>query len=392
MNLSDLAFIDSTGYNFPDYPTVLSWLTQKYKDTYGEDVYLEADSQDGSFLAILAQAIYDSLSIGASVYNSQSPLFAQGVGLSTRVKINGISRQVSTNSTADLTIVGTSGTVITNGIATDGLDQKWNLPASVTIPGGGSIVVTATAAISGAVSALAGTITKIFTPTLGWQTVTNAASATLGAPVETDAELRVRQKTSVANPSLTVFDGTKGAVANVAGVTASEGYENDTGSTDGDGIPAHSISIVAAGGDALAIADAIALHKSPGCGTYGTTSETVYDSKGMPNTINFYRPTVQVIKAQVTIAAGVGWSTDFEALIQKAVADTINAFGIGKTILITKLYAPAYLLGTPAGSTFDITSIEIAKFADALGVVNIPLLFNEQPYCDYAVNVAIVVT
>ena len=392
MELADLVYIDENGYHYADYPSFLAFYTQEYQSIYGADVYIDPDSQDAANLASMALAAYQTAAIGAVNYNSRSPLYAQGVGLSTVVKINGISRQIATYSTADLLITGTAGTTIANGIATDTLNQKWKLPASVVIGGGGTITVIATADQKGAITAAANTITSIFTPTRGWQSVNNEAAATVGAPVESDGELRLRQEVSVANPSLTVFDGTKGAVANVPGVTASTGYENDTNSTDGNGIPAHSISMIAAGGDATAIAQAIALHKTPGTGTYGTTTETVYDSKGMPLDIHFYRPTVVTIKARVTLSANVGWSTDYEVLIQQAVANTINGFGIGKEVLITKLYAPAYLTGTPASSTFDISLIEIAKVADSFGTVNIPILFNEQPNCVYNVNVTIVVT
>ena len=392
MTVNDLVHIDDTGYHYADYPTVLAWLQDQYKGIYGADVYLEADSQDGEFLAVLAKAMYDSFALGASGYNARSPKTAQGVGLSTVVKINGISRRIATNSTVDVLIVGTAGTVITNGIVQDTLNQKWNLPASVTIPGGGSITVTATAQNLGAVSAIANSVNKIFTPTLGWQTVNNPAAATLGAPVEKDAELRARQAISVANPSLTVFEGTVGAVANVSGVTAVRGYENPTGSTDANGVPAHSICVVAANGDALTIAETIALHKTPGTGTFGGVTETVYDSHGMPLSIKFQRPTTATISVRVTLSAGVGWTTDYETLIAKAVADVINAFGIGSTILISKLYAPAYLLGTPAGETYDITLIEIKKNAGSFVTTNIALAFDELPNTDYTVNVTFVVT
>ncbi|WP_457832781.1 baseplate J/gp47 family protein, partial [Staphylococcus aureus] len=83
----------------------------------------------------------------------------------------------------------------------------------------------------GAVSAPAGTITTINTPTRGWQSVTNPADAVPGAEVESDAALRSRQKISTAIPSLTVFEGIVGAVAGVSGVTRYRGYENDTNST-----------------------------------------------------------------------------------------------------------------------------------------------------------------
>jgi uncharacterized phage protein gp47/JayE len=110
---------------------------------------------------------------------------------------------------------------------------------------------------SGAVAALAGTVTGINTPTRGWTSVTNPLAANVGAAAETDAELRVRQGQSVALPSLTPFDAVDGALANISGVTRHKLYENDTGSVDINGLPAHSISAIVDGGDATTIAQTI---------------------------------------------------------------------------------------------------------------------------------------
>lgn len=390
MELNELVYIDSTGYHYADYPTILEWYKQKYRDIYGADVYLEADSQDGQWISVNAKATFDTLSLGANIYNSFSPSSSQGAGLSRVVKINGIRRQKMTKSTVDLLIVGQVGTVIQNGIAQDQLSQKWDLPASVTIPVEGEITVTAEAQEMGDVSALPSTINKIFTPTLGWQTVNNVGAATEGDPIEEDSQLRQRQSTSTALSSLTVFEGTIGAVANVSGVTRVKGYENDSNTTDGDGLPSHSISIVAEGGDTQEIAEAIAKKKTPGTGTYGTTSATTFDKYGMPNVIDFYRPTIQQIKVEVTIDALTGYSASFGTAIKKAVAAEINALEIGADVLITKLFVPANLPGTFAGTTFDIVTLEIAKVADALGTINVPILFNEAASCLES-NVTIVV-
>jgi uncharacterized phage protein gp47/JayE len=389
MDITDLVYIDAAGYHYSDFPTFQAWLIAQYQSIYGSDVYLGDDSQDGQFLAILAQAFYDVAAQGNSNYNSFSPTTAQGVGLSNVVQINGLQRRIATYSTVQLTIVGQAGTVLTNAIAIDGLQQQWSIPTT-TIPSGGTITVTGTSLAIGAIAALANTITGLYTPTQGWQSVNNATPATLGAPVETDAQLRARQAISTAIASQTVFDGTKAAVANVAGVTAVQGYENDTGTTDGNGIPAHSISIVANGGVDTAIAQAIQLTKTPGCGTYGTTSVVTYDSHGMPLTINFYYATDATIAAQVTLVPLVGWSTDYEVLIQNAVSAAILAVPIGGTVIITQLIIAAYLVGTPAYGTYTLSGIEISKNGGSLGSSNIALNFNEITVCDPSTNVTVV--
>lgn len=391
MAIADLVFVDAEGFHYPDYPAILQYLTDEYKAIYGADLYLDPDSQDGQWIAIQALALFDMARVAAAVYSSFSPTSALADALSRNVKINGIRRRTATYSTADLTIIGTAGTVIINGQAEDALTRKWNLPALITIPPGGLIVVTATAADIGAITAGPSTINKIATPTLGWQSVDNAAPATAGDPVETDAELRRRQTFSTALPSLSVLDGIVGAVASIDGVTRFRGYENDSNATDADGIPAHNIAIVVDGGDSQAIGDAIAIKKTPGTGTYGTTAVTTYDQYGIPNTINFFRPTPAVIGVEVTITAFAGYTTGYADLIAAAVAESQQALDIGDDVLITKLYVPANLPGTQAGATFDISQIRIKKNAGAFGTTNIALAFNEVAECDPAIDVTVIV-
>lgn len=389
MQISDLVFIDAAGYHYSDYPTFLSWVKGEYQRIYGADTYLGPDSQDGQWVAILAQAFFDTAKLGSSSYNSFSPATAQGVGLARNVKINGMLKRVATHSTVELDIVGVNGTALIDCIAVDILQQQWSIPPT-TIPFSGTITVTATAISKGAIAALADTITGIFTPTQGWQTVNNAADATVGQPVETDAQLRARQKNSVANPSLTVFEGTVGAVANTMGVTAVQGYENATGSTDGNGLPAHSVAVVASGGLDADVAAAIQVHKTPGTRTFGTTAVTVDDSHGMPIAISFYRPTNATIGVQVTIVELAGWSPDTIALIQKAVSDYVLSIPIGGSVIITKLYVIAYLVGMDAYGTFNIVSIQVKKNAGSFGSSNIVLAFNEITVCNPSTNVSVV--
>jgi uncharacterized phage protein gp47/JayE len=395
MNVTDLAYIDSTGYNYSDYPTFLAWLQGVYQGIYGADVYLGADSQDGQFVAILAQAFFDTAALGASVYNSFSPVTAQGVGLSRLVRINGLTREVPSFSTVTLAIGGVAGTVITNGIAQDILNQQWILPSSVTIPGGGTINVTATSQVVGAITADASTITTIFTPTLGWQTVNNAAAATPGAPVESDAALRIRQSVSTSLPAQTVFDATIGAIENLSGVTDVQGYENATSTIGGGNSgsvsqPAHSISIVVTGGTALDICQTIQDYKTPGTQTYGSTTETVYDAKGMPLAISYQQSVIATIGVQVTITEGTSWTSEYAAEIQNAVAAAINAGGIGNTVRYTTLFLPAYLNGTLPPNAYVVVSIELNYNGGSFSAADVTLAWDEQPVCNPLTDVAII--
>ncbi|KVU09411.1 hypothetical protein WK60_19045 [Burkholderia ubonensis] len=387
MTLTTIApTIDANGITAPTYADVLAFLQDQYRSIYGADTYLEPDSQDGQLLGVFAKAISDVNSVAIAIYRSFSPATAQDDALSSNVKINGIARKVASHSSADLVLVGQAGATITNGAAKDANGVQWLLPATVTIPPSGMITVTATCATIGDVSARAGTINQIATPALGWQSVTNPADAAEGAPVEKDAALRQRQTVSTALPSLTVLDGIIGAVANVQGVTRYVAYENDTDATDANGLPRHSISLVVEGDDETAIANAIALKKTPGSPTYGTTAVVVTDIYGRPITIRFFRPVAAPITATVTIKALTGYTSQTGQQIQHAVSDYINGVQIGGGLSGSVEWGDALTAANSVGGgiTFKPSGPHGA------GAPDVALLFNEAASCTPA-NVTLVV-
>ncbi|CAG9196702.1 baseplate J/gp47 family protein [Burkholderia vietnamiensis] len=393
MTLTTIApTIDASGITAPTYADVLAYLQDQYRSIYGADTYLEPDSQDGQLLGVFAKAISDANSVAIAIYRSFSPSTAQEDALSSNVKINGIARKIASYSSADLVLVGQAGKTITNGAAKDANGVQWMLPATVTIPPSGTITVTATCAAIGDISARAGTINQIATPALGWQSVTNPADAAEGAPVEKDPVLRQRQTVSTALPSLTVLDGIIGAVANVPGVTRYVAYENDTSATDANGIPSHSISLVVEGGDATAIANAIAAKKTPGAGTYGTTAVIVMDVYGRPITIKFFRPVAAPIAATVTLKALTGYTSQTGQQIQQAVSDYINGVQIGGGLSGSVEWGDALTAanGVGGGVTFKLSGLTLTGQRGA-GAPDVALLFNEAASCTPP-NVTLVVT
>lgn len=352
------AQITPTGIVVPDYATVLAYIQGVFQAIYGADVVVTPNTQDEQFLAILAQLISDNNQLAAAVYNSFFPTFAQGTGLSSLVKINGISRNVPTNSQCVVTLTGVAGTQIINGLVGDNqnLGTQWALPSLVTIPLSGTISVTATATVPGATPAGNNTLTVILTPTLGWQTVTNGTNApSVGSPTESDAALRARQAQSTGLPAQTPTEAIYANVANVPGVSDLILYNNDTGSPDGNGVPAHSICLVVEGGDALAVATAIFEKKAPGTGTYGSTTETVYDQNGVPDTIHFYELAFTSIWVTITIVPGTGYTSVVGNAIVAAVLAVINSLPIGGDVSFADVLAAATLIGQPGYGTFTVT-------------------------------------
>jgi uncharacterized phage protein gp47/JayE len=370
--------ISDAGISGPDFPDVLQQLKISLWAIFGSDANFDPDSQDGQAISVFAQAIYDAGQMAIAAYNGFSPATAQGAGLSSVVKINGLQRHIPSNSEAVITIVGVAGTIITGGVVGDnaGLNTRWALP-DVTIPITGTTNVTASAEQLGAVAAAAGSLTQILTPTLGWQSATNAAAAVLGSPVETDAQLRKRQSRSTSLPARSVYGGIYAAVANVATVERLAIIENDTDSTDVNGIPSHSIAVVAEGGNVTEIANAIAVKKSPGTGTFGTTVLVVIDEHGVPSTIRFYLATEVRLLMHIIIQAQPGYVSTTGDIIKQNLVDFIRDLEIGEDSYLSRLYSPINLGGTGLGSSFVTTSVLQSRNPAAPAAANIVIAFNE---------------
>lgn len=373
-------YIDATGMYVPTYADIRDNLIEQMKQIFGEDIYIAEDTQDYQQISVLAKKIYDVNSLAMLVYNNRTPNTAIGVGLDNLCSLVGIDRKLAQYSTVQLTITGTPGTVIQNGVASDGT-YDWNLPDEVTIPEAGQIIVEAQCSIPGNITAGAGTITEIETPVYGWTSVTNtyAVSGTnIGSNEESDAELRGRFANAASLPSSSIFEGMIAAVQDVSGVTRSKGYENDTGSVSSEGFPPHSVTFVVEGGSDEDIADAIYFKKTPGCYTNGTTSVQIISMTGNVTTVRFYRPTYKPVYVKVNITPLAGYTDDYATQIKNALADYINGLQISDTLYISVLMSVAIgQMGSITSPEFAVTSVQISQDGSTWQSTDLAMNFNE---------------
>lgn len=372
--------IDGDGIHIPLYSDIVEYLVQKAKGIYGDDIYLEIDSQDYQMISAFAEITNDANELAVMVYNNRSPASAIGPGLDGVVKLNGLGRKGETHSLCAVVISGEPGTKIYGGIVAGRTEEKWDI-GDVTIPESGEVEVTATCREAGAVYADAGTITKIVTQTRGWWAVTNRVNATPGQAIERDPALRARQAISTANPSRTVLQGMEGAVAALLNVTRYRAYENDSNVPDENGIPGHSNSLVVEGGDDYDIAFIINQRKTPGSGTYGDVevqieaSETTLES---PPPICFFRPTYVDVWVLVQVKPLAGYVTQLTADIEQSLQDYLNSIRIGDNLTVSALYAAA-MASTPniSAPAFSITRLLIGAAENELSTDDMPIKFNE---------------
>lgn len=371
-------YIDETGFHMPTYTDIRDQQISDAKNIYGQDIYLEPDSQDYQFIVTFSEKVYDAFQAAQLVFNNRSPSTAIGSALDGIVKINGIKRQSASYSTCTVTISGVAGTVIKNGIVLDKGSIKWDLPSVVTIPTNGTIDVVATCQIAGPIVANTGDITGIYNPIYGWNGVYNNESGQLGSDVESNSKLRKRQSQSTAQPSQTILEGTAGAIAQLADVTRSKVYENDTSSTDSRGLPPHSITCVVEGGVDEDIANAIFIHKGPGCYTNGNVTVNITDTKGQIHAIRFFRPTYVDITSVINIKALNGYTTATTDTIKENMQTYLNSMEIGNVLPISSLWGVALqAMLDLTNPMFSITSITASKLGGSQGTQDITVAFNE---------------
>lgn len=370
-------YIDRSGIHIPTYSDIRDQLISDAKTIFGQDIYLGIDSQDYQWISAVSNIIHDAMQTNQVVYNTRGPATSIGTGLDVIVKLNGLKRIAATYSTCPVIVAGNANTVINKGVVQDMNKVKWDLPSTV-IGNDGTVTVIATCQTAGMVAAEIGQINTIVTPTLGWASVNNAVSATIGTDTEIDGKLRSRQATSTAQPSRTVLEGLTGAIYAVAGVTRMILYENDSNSVDPNGLVAHSIAAVVEGGDDEAIANTICKKKTPGAYTQGNISISIVDIYGQSNTIRFYRPSYIDIDVTVNVKSLNGYTTQTAIDIKENIATYLNSLNMGDDLPISSLWGAA--LATNANHlkpSFSITGVTASKRGQSQGVSDIIIAFNE---------------
>ena len=312
--------IDSSGLTIQTTPEIIAEILDGapgypgMRQIYGANINVDANSPDGQMVNIIAQAKTDVLELSQQIYNSFDPDKAVGTSLDARCAINGVIRNAGTKTIQNV-VVTTDRALSLPGLDTsltpftvaDTSGNQYQLVSTYAFGAAASTSLVFQAALIGAVSSLPNTIISIVTVTLGVTAVNNPATyTTLGLNEETDYALRIRRQKSVALPSQGYLEGLLGALLNTTDVTEAKVYENDTNTTDANGIPGHSIWCIVKGGTNLAVANAIYVKRNAGCGMKGTVTVSVPQVDGTYFPIKFDRPTSENLYISFDIVAVTG--------------------------------------------------------------------------------------
>jgi hypothetical protein len=259
------------------------------------------------------------------------PRTAEGRFQDALAEIYFIKRKSAINSYALCTLNGRAGTQISAGalIESEIDGTQWSLDQDVTIPAEETITAQFTCLTEGAISASAGTLTKIVTTVTGWDAVTNA-TATVGTLEESQSAFEQRRRESVALNARSTVNAVYANVSQCDGVIAVYAVDNKKNiseTIDNYTLTPHSIFVSVIGGENADIAKAIYDNLSAGCDYNGNTNVDITNEySGAVETVKFYRPAQFDIYVKVSIQNNASLPDDYENIIKQAVYN--NFYGL----------------------------------------------------------------
>ncbi len=231
--------------------------------------------------------------------------------------------------------------------------------------GTGAVDVVMTSVSTGEIAAVSGDLTVIDTPVGGLSGAINLLDATLGAPLESDPDLRQSREDELATAGSATHDAIGAQIRQVVGITAVMVFSNDTDITDGNGLAPHSILLLVQGGADADVAAALLASIGDGIGMNpsfsGMTLVNVNDSEGVAQQMAFKRPTAVPIYARVTVTYdATKYPSDGDTEVKSAIATWGTAQAAGKDAV-------------PRGAnaqTFTVAGVDDADtllYTDAIG-------------------------
>lgn len=388
-----MAEVTSTGYKLK---TQNEWFDEE------KQMYLDIDplwnldpsTPDGLKLAHDAEVFSALDETLQQAYNSKDPNKASGVDLDVIASLTGTSRSEGTASTVTgfvLSGVASPLTTVPAGTIFESVTtgSRWTLDQEWTLDSSGQAVVDITCTEIGPIEADAGTITRIITTVPGLTSCNNPLPATPGTGIESDSSLRVKRATAVGRPGNNQIDSMLGELYAVDGTRRVKVYENDTNTTDSNGLPPHSIAPIIDGGTDADVAMAIYTKKTPGVALYqaGTPVSVDVVSPTYPDnvkTIKFSRPKYVDMIISVTIKNDGSLPSNTQDLIRDAFIEfasgglvpaefgfKVDGFDIGETVPYSTLYTPINKVIGQYGNSY-VQTLTVNG-----GTTNVTIAFNE---------------
>lgn len=126
------------------------------------------------------------------------------------------------------------------------------------------------------------------------------------------------------------------------------------------------------------IAQAIWIHKGPGCYTNGDIEIEVTDSKNQVTPIRFFRPNYIDIDVVVNVKALDGYTTAITDKIKNNLVTYLNEMDIGAYLALSSLWGVSLqAMKNLSNPIFSITSITAARHGEELKLEDISMGYKE---------------
>lgn len=333
-----IIFNSKTGFDVTEIDDLREQIASEWQEAFKEKdrPLLNTDPETPQGQIIDSQVATVNQKDSEVLYLAQQfdPRTAEGRFQNALAEIYFIKRKPAINSYAMCTINGRAGTQIDTGALIESkIDgTQWSLDQNVTIPANETITAKFTCLTDGAISASAGTLTKIVTTVTGWDTVTNA-TAIVGSLEESQSAFEQRRKDSVSLNARSTVNAVYANVAQCDGVIAVYAVDNKKNiseTIDNYTLTPHSVFVSVIGGENEDIAKAIYNNLSAGCDYNGNTSVDITNEySGAVETVKFYRPDVFNVFVKVQIQNSAQLQNDYENIVKQAVYN--NFYGLDST-------------------------------------------------------------
>lgn len=305
--------LDRNGYKRKTYDDLLTDMSAKAKEKFGENANVTERSVLGILLRIMAWFLSLVWQDNENVYYSAYRKTAEGAQLDMLLPYAGITRNLDQYAFGALEITGTPNHLVSAGFLVSKIDTDifFETTEDITLDSIGKGIVEIRAVELGSVgNVAANTIIEIVNPDADVTSVTNISKTSGGREKETDLEARERASITVEGMGSATTNAIRTNLLKIPSIRAATVIENFGDVHDAYGTPMRSLQAFVLGGTDEEVASAVFEKKAGGIQPYGTTYVDVIDDSGNPQQIGFTRAVEVPIYIKVALTTNSSFPSD----------------------------------------------------------------------------------
>ncbi|MEY0215945.1 baseplate J/gp47 family protein [Providencia rettgeri] len=325
--MADYQFITSQGVIIPDTSKLREVVENEFKGVFGEDLDVNPETPQGALITMEVENRDAIARNNAELANQINPDEAGGIFLDAIWALMGGQRFDATHSfLTQVKFSGVAGTIIPKGSqATTRSGDIFETTKVLILGKEGTATGDMRSLETGPIECGVGQLDKVASSVLGWETVNNPTSATLGRNAESDLQAKRRRKQTLAKNTVSVGEAITSALYETEGVRSLAYRENYTDQPmifDEITLVPHSIYVCVEGGDKEAIARSLLRTKTLGAAFNGSEEVEVLETiSGQIYPVKFDRAKEIVLFCRVTVKKA---TVDAQTIIPAAVESWAN--------------------------------------------------------------------